>query len=169
VVERLYRVLSFMSKSENTKYLRSELSGGALKRAQARDVVNNAIKAGSLNKGKCRCGSLEVEAHHKNYDKPLDVSASFHGIFITLGKCFCNNSSSVNPFFGYFSSNPLHISQLSGSRLPKQLHQIWCSRLTPATGCGSFLMGRLTSVSFSSCGQTFSIYYPCSVALSAVS
>jgi hypothetical protein len=38
-------------------------------------MVRRAIKRGYLKKAPCIvCGSEEVEAHHTNYDKPLDVT-----------------------------------------------------------------------------------------------
>ncbi|KKL76892.1 hypothetical protein LCGC14_2040310 [marine sediment metagenome] len=39
----------------------------------ARNAVNNAVIAGRLEKKPCECGELEVEGHHEDYDKPLDV------------------------------------------------------------------------------------------------
>lgn len=42
---------------------------------RAHDMVNNAIRVGSLVKQPCEvCGSeFSVHAHHDDYDKPLDV------------------------------------------------------------------------------------------------
>lgn len=41
---------------------------------QAHSAVQKALKERTLNKTPCEvCGSSEVEAHHDNYDKPLDV------------------------------------------------------------------------------------------------
>lgn len=42
-------------------------------KCKARSVVSNAIRYGKLLKQPCPCGELEVEAHHKDYSKPLDV------------------------------------------------------------------------------------------------
>jgi CRISPR/Cas system CMR-associated protein Cmr3 (group 5 of RAMP superfamily) len=43
-------------------------------RHSARIAVNNAVRDGRLYKLPCwTCGSLEVEAHHPDYDSPLDV------------------------------------------------------------------------------------------------
>lgn len=40
----------------------------------ARQKVQYAIKVGKITKMPCEvCGSLEVEAHHEDYSKPLDV------------------------------------------------------------------------------------------------
>lgn len=37
-------------------------------------IVSNAIKRGELVKQPCEeCGSMEVQAHHDNYNKPLEV------------------------------------------------------------------------------------------------
>jgi hypothetical protein len=44
------------------------------KKYKARNKVNNAIRDGRLFKQPCsECGNAEVEAHHLDYDKPLDV------------------------------------------------------------------------------------------------
>lgn len=42
---------------------------------RAREIVANAIKYGNLIRGKCKeCGSNKnVEGHHKDYEKPLEV------------------------------------------------------------------------------------------------
>lgn len=41
---------------------------------KARDAVRNRVRYGTLNKGPCiYCGSLEVDAHHTDYSRPLDV------------------------------------------------------------------------------------------------
>lgn len=40
----------------------------------ARSEVYKALKAGVLVKGKCvECGAIKVEAHHRDYSKPLNV------------------------------------------------------------------------------------------------
>ncbi len=40
----------------------------------AKDIVNNAIKAGKLFKKPCfKCGIKKVEGHHPDYTKPLQV------------------------------------------------------------------------------------------------
>ena len=45
------------------------------KRVAARQIVRMAIVGGILTKKPCeRCGALEVEAHHEDYDKPLEVN-----------------------------------------------------------------------------------------------
>ena len=44
------------------------------KRDSARTAVNNAVRDGRLTKLPCwTCGCTEVEAHHPDYDSPLDV------------------------------------------------------------------------------------------------
>jgi hypothetical protein len=44
------------------------------RRARARLIVFKAIKSGTLKKGPCEnCNSLNVQAHHDDYDKPLEV------------------------------------------------------------------------------------------------
>lgn len=41
---------------------------------RAYGMVRRALKTGKLVRGKCEvCGSLETEAHHDDYAKPLDV------------------------------------------------------------------------------------------------
>lgn len=45
-----------------------------LRRKRANSAVLNALKSGKLAKGLCEvCKSPDVEAHHDDYDKPLDV------------------------------------------------------------------------------------------------
>lgn len=45
------------------------------KQISARNKVNNAIRLGKLVKQPCEvCGSLSAEAHHCDYNKPLDVN-----------------------------------------------------------------------------------------------
>jgi ribosomal protein S27AE len=41
---------------------------------KARGKVHDAVKAGKIEKQPCEvCGSTVVEAHHEDYDKPLEV------------------------------------------------------------------------------------------------
>jgi len=40
---------------------------------RAHALVAAALRAGTLKRGKCWCGSLKVEGHHHDYSKPLDV------------------------------------------------------------------------------------------------
>jgi len=45
------------------------------KKVRARRMVNSAVQTGKLQRGKCvKCGTEEnIEAHHTDYDKPLEV------------------------------------------------------------------------------------------------
>lgn len=44
------------------------------KEYKARGVVSTAIRKGTLIKGICEiCGEVKVEAHHEDYNKPLEV------------------------------------------------------------------------------------------------
>ena len=44
------------------------------KRFQAMQEVQSALRNGSLTRKPCEeCGQVVVEAHHDNYDKPLEV------------------------------------------------------------------------------------------------
>ena len=41
---------------------------------QARTAIGNALRDGRLERKPCEeCGSMEVQAHHDDYSKPLDV------------------------------------------------------------------------------------------------
>lgn len=40
---------------------------------EARWKVSRALASGKLLKNPCACGSMDVEAHHSDYSKPLDV------------------------------------------------------------------------------------------------
>jgi len=45
-----------------------------LRRQRAHGMVSRAIKKGELKRMPCiRCGKSKTEAHHDDYDKPLDV------------------------------------------------------------------------------------------------
>ena len=44
------------------------------KKKRASNMVSNAVRDGKLIKQPCeKCGHKKVEAHHDDYDKPLDV------------------------------------------------------------------------------------------------
>jgi hypothetical protein len=40
---------------------------------KARTILNHALRDGLIEKQPCHCGESEVEAHHDNYSRPLDV------------------------------------------------------------------------------------------------
>lgn len=42
-------------------------------KSKARNAVSNALRDGRLVRSACQCGALEVQAHHRDYAKPLDV------------------------------------------------------------------------------------------------
>ena len=44
------------------------------RRSNARAYLRAYLRRGKIVKGPCRvCGKKKVEAHHENYDRPLDV------------------------------------------------------------------------------------------------
>jgi hypothetical protein len=58
----------------NTRVARKNWENTHPERKAASNAVNNAVRDGNLIKLPCwTCGSLEVEAHHPDYDSPLDV------------------------------------------------------------------------------------------------
>lgn len=62
------------SKTERRARRRAE-DPGFRKRAAARWAVSNALRDGRLVRGACESSGCagKVEAHHEDYDKPLDV------------------------------------------------------------------------------------------------
>lgn len=40
---------------------------------RAHAIVRQALRKGDLKRGKCKCGSLKVLAHHSDYSQPLEV------------------------------------------------------------------------------------------------
>jgi hypothetical protein len=42
-------------------------------RVHAHRIVFGALRNGTLKRKPCICGELKVEAHHKDYSKPLEV------------------------------------------------------------------------------------------------
>jgi hypothetical protein len=43
-------------------------------RIRARNIISNRIKRGSIIREPCAiCGSMDTEAHHEDYSKPLEV------------------------------------------------------------------------------------------------
>ena len=47
-------------------------------RIKARGAVSNAIRDGRLSKQPCRVCGDDAHAHHKDYDKPLEVEWLCH-------------------------------------------------------------------------------------------
>jgi len=58
---------------ENVKRCVSNWRKKYPERNKAHRVVYNALRNKTLVKGKCFCGEEKVQAHHKDYSKPLDV------------------------------------------------------------------------------------------------
>lgn len=56
-----------------TKERIKELENERIAKNSARTRVTSAIKSGQLKKEACFCGETKVEAHHADYNKPLDV------------------------------------------------------------------------------------------------
>lgn len=50
-----------------------ELSPEQKLKANARSYLNVYIRRGKISKQRCHCGSYDVEAHHEDYTKPLEV------------------------------------------------------------------------------------------------
>jgi len=44
-----------------------------LDKIRAKSAVYYALQTGKLNRSQCECGSSDVEAHHDDYSKPLEV------------------------------------------------------------------------------------------------
>jgi len=58
----------------NTRPKHSELHELARKKAVARAYLNTYLRRGKVNKTPCEvCGSERSEAHHEDYNKPLEV------------------------------------------------------------------------------------------------
>lgn len=51
----------------------SELTDEEKRRAKARSTANVALRRGLLVKENCPCGSTQVQMHHRDYTKPLEV------------------------------------------------------------------------------------------------
>lgn len=59
---------------ERVRQLTADISAAEKKRRRANQKVAIAVLSGKLQKQPCEvCGALVVEAHHEDYDKPLDV------------------------------------------------------------------------------------------------
>lgn len=57
-------------------YMRKRYQTDPLHRAkqQARSAVGHALRDGRLKRGRCEsCGKRRAEAHHDDYEKPLEV------------------------------------------------------------------------------------------------
>jgi hypothetical protein len=69
--QRKYRL---ENKDKTYQYFKKFLSNPVnQKKANARSLVYYAIKRGKLLKQTCFCGEIKVEAHHEDYNKPLEV------------------------------------------------------------------------------------------------
>jgi hypothetical protein len=54
--------------------LRNPLTEDQKKKATSRSILNVNVKRKKINKMPCEvCGEINVEAHHDDYDKPLQV------------------------------------------------------------------------------------------------
>jgi hypothetical protein len=71
---RAYRA-SDLGRDSDRRYARSKYaSAEGRKKVLARHKVMYAIKTGKLTRKPCEvCGSSLAEAHHENYDRPLEV------------------------------------------------------------------------------------------------
>lgn len=59
--------------TDNMRYKRRQIERYP-ERVAARNEVRKALRNGTLKKEPCsHCGSIEVEAHHEDYSKPLEV------------------------------------------------------------------------------------------------
>lgn len=59
---------------DNRKRLDDAAVAAAKQRKETRRKTRRAVERGKLKKLPCQvCGAVEVEAHHHDYDKPLDV------------------------------------------------------------------------------------------------
>lgn len=71
----------------NTRPKHSQLTDIQRKKANARAYLNTYVKRGKVIKGVCiKCGACEVEGHHEDYTKPLEVIwlCKLHHMEITL-------------------------------------------------------------------------------------
>ena len=57
----------------NTRKKHKDLSQEDKLKANARSQVHVYIKRGKIIKGICKCGETKVQAHHEDYNKPLEV------------------------------------------------------------------------------------------------
>lgn len=66
------RRLSEYRKSHPVGYQGGNPEG--LRKILARNAVYRALKDGKIYRQPCRCGADKVQAHHADYDKPLEVT-----------------------------------------------------------------------------------------------
>lgn len=60
--------------SRENRVRHSELTDDQRMRANARSYLNTYLRRGYITKNPCIiCGSCEVQGHHENYNKPLEV------------------------------------------------------------------------------------------------
>ena len=57
----------------NNRKKHSELSELQKLKANCRAYLNTYLRRGKLEKSPCKCGNINVEAHHEDYSKPLEV------------------------------------------------------------------------------------------------
>lgn len=63
-----------MPKEEQHAYGTGYSHSERAKRKKAREIFNHYVRDKHIEKQPCEvCGNNEVEAHHDNYDKPLNV------------------------------------------------------------------------------------------------
>ena len=78
-IEKRTQQINEYNKTEKGKLVRKRASENCKKKYpekyKARQEVLKALKKGILKKEPCEvCGSLKVEAHHEDYNKPLEVN-----------------------------------------------------------------------------------------------
>ena len=65
------RTVGAMAKYERDRYANDPEFN---KRKKARNAISIRLKRGTLQRGSCEvCGVTKTEAHHVDYDRPLDV------------------------------------------------------------------------------------------------
>lgn len=60
--------------SRKNRPVNHSLSLEQQRKIKARAYLNVYISRGKIKKGVCFCGETKVEAHHADYDKPLEVT-----------------------------------------------------------------------------------------------
>ena len=61
-----------LPKEEHNRFGKGLSDDERRKRIKARNILNHAIRDGKIKRLSCFCGK-KAEAHHDNYNKPLDV------------------------------------------------------------------------------------------------